>query len=202
DEVNFENIAQNFVIGSNHTIVDWLNLFRDVCLGHLLRNPILIGGPGHIVEIDECQLVRRKHNLGHIVRSCWILGGYDLETFECFFFKIENKREETLLPLILQHVREGSTIYTDCHLSYNNLQLYGYQHRTVNHSRNFVDPVSRACTNHIESMWQKLKGKSKERFGTHRSTLESHIYEFIWRKKFGKSFSKFIFDVKEEYDIN
>ncbi|KCZ75015.1 hypothetical protein H311_04013 [Anncaliia algerae PRA109] len=144
----------------------------------------------------------RKHNIGHIVRSCWVLGAYDVETYECFFFRIDDKREDTLLPLILQHVREGSTIYTDCHPSYNNLQLYGYQHCTVNHSRNFIDPISGACTNHIESIWQKLKGESKERYGTHRTTLDSHIYEFIWRKKYGRSFSKFISHVAEEYNLN
>ncbi|KCZ74252.1 hypothetical protein H311_04784 [Anncaliia algerae PRA109] len=164
-----------------------------------MRYPILIGGPGHIVEIDECQLVCRKHNLGHIVRSCWILGGYDISTFECFFVRIEDKREDTLLPIIRQHVREGSIIYTDCLRSYNNLNLYGYLHNTFNHSRNFIDPGTGACTNHIESMWQKLKAKSKERFGTHRSTLDSHIFEFIWRKKFSRRFSVYVSHIIEEY---
>ena len=33
--------------------VDWYNFCRDVCEEHFLANPILIGGPGTIVEIDE-----------------------------------------------------------------------------------------------------------------------------------------------------
>ena len=27
-----------------------------------LLNPVVIGGPGHTVDIDECLLVRKKHN--------------------------------------------------------------------------------------------------------------------------------------------
>ncbi|KCZ80721.1 hypothetical protein H312_01884, partial [Anncaliia algerae PRA339] len=75
DEVRFINLSHNLLIGSNHTIVDWLNLFREICLGHFLRHPILIGGPGHVIEIDECQLMRRRHNIGHIVvvAGSWVL---------------------------------------------------------------------------------------------------------------------------------
>ncbi|KCZ81106.1 hypothetical protein H312_01472, partial [Anncaliia algerae PRA339] len=91
----------------------------------------------------------------------WILGGYDISTFECFFVRIEDKREVTCLPIIRQHVREGSIIYTDCYCSYNNLNLYGYLHSTVNHSKNFIDPGTLACTKHIESMRQKYKAKIK-----------------------------------------
>ncbi|KCZ76920.1 hypothetical protein H311_02076, partial [Anncaliia algerae PRA109] len=105
----------------------------EICEEHFLLNPIIIGGPGHIVEIDECQLVRRKHNIGHVVRSCWILGGYDTTTGECFFVQIENKTEELLVSLIQNFVRSGTLIVTDCHASYRNLNIYGYEHLTVNH---------------------------------------------------------------------
>ena len=33
--------------------IDWYNFCRDICKEHFLANPITIGGPGKIVEIDE-----------------------------------------------------------------------------------------------------------------------------------------------------
>ena len=40
-----------------------------------MRHPVLIGGPGHTVEIDESLLVRRKYNVGHQVGEQWVFGG-------------------------------------------------------------------------------------------------------------------------------
>ena len=44
-------------------------------LEYFLRNPVVIGGPSHTVEIDECLLVRRKYNVGHQVGEQWVFGG-------------------------------------------------------------------------------------------------------------------------------
>eukprot|EP00731_Ephydatia_muelleri_P005632 Em0002g1808a len=60
DELQF----QLGIVGE-HTIVDWKNFCRDICLEYFIRNPVVIGGPGQTVEIDECLLVRRKYNVGH-----------------------------------------------------------------------------------------------------------------------------------------
>ena len=35
------------------TIVDWFNFHRDVCAQYFIDNPVMLGGPGKIVEIDE-----------------------------------------------------------------------------------------------------------------------------------------------------
>ncbi|KAI1700716.1 hypothetical protein DdX_16525 [Ditylenchus destructor] len=61
----------------------------------------------------------------------------------------------------------------------------GYQHYTVNHSENFVDPESGKHTQRIESEWQKFKMRHKKEYGTHRSVLLSYISDYVWRKKFG-----------------
>nr|CAI5833064.1 unnamed protein product [Callosobruchus analis] len=45
----------------------------------------------------------------------------------------------------------------DCWSGYTGLSALGYVHRTVNHSNNFVDPLSGVCTNQVEGHWSRLK---------------------------------------------
>lgn len=53
----------------------------------------------------------------------------------------KNKRDEQILiTFIKKHVAPGSEIHTDIWKGYCNLKNYGYIHKTVNHSENFVDP--------------------------------------------------------------
>ena len=40
-------------IGSKHSIFDWNQYCRDIAVSHFINNPVQIGGPGHIVQIDE-----------------------------------------------------------------------------------------------------------------------------------------------------
>ena len=43
----------------SRTAVDIYQWFREVCTGHLLPQPILLGGPGKVVQINE-SLFRHK----------------------------------------------------------------------------------------------------------------------------------------------
>ena len=69
---------------------------------------------------------------------------------------IQNISEKILMPIITKKVLKETTIYTDCMLTYNSLKKYGYNHKNVNHSLWFVDPVT---NNHIHSL-QKLLEQS------------------------------------------
>ncbi|KCZ78813.1 hypothetical protein H311_00148 [Anncaliia algerae PRA109] len=57
------------------------------------------------------------------------------------------------------------------------ISIFMGEHLTVNHSQ-FFDRIRGATTNHIESMWQKLKQISKAHYSTARTTLDSHILKF------------------------
>jgi len=48
---------------SSKTLVDYLQFFRDICSWKLIETPELtqIGGPGHIVQVDESVITKRKN---------------------------------------------------------------------------------------------------------------------------------------------
>ena len=45
--------VEHLKLGEN-TLIDNFNLIRDVCSWKLLQDPIILGGPDIIVQIDEC----------------------------------------------------------------------------------------------------------------------------------------------------
>uniref|UniRef100_A0A914PPR3 Uncharacterized protein n=1 Tax=Panagrolaimus davidi TaxID=227884 RepID=A0A914PPR3_9BILA len=51
----------------------------------------------------------------------------------------------------------------------------GYQHFTVNHSENFVGPLTNANTQKAESKWQKFKHRHKSEYGTARTLLAEYV---------------------------
>ena len=124
---------------SKTTVSDWFSFCREVCMISMC-NKITnskIGGPGHIVEIDECKIGRRKYNRGRLVEGNWILGMIDRNTREVRMAVCPGNRRDatTLYDLVSQHVEPTSTIYTDCWKGYNGLLAGGFsEHLTVNHS--------------------------------------------------------------------
>ena len=76
---------------------------------------------------------------------------------------------------------------SDCWSSYQCLKDHpNYRHMDVNHSKNFVDPVTGAHTQSVESMWRDAKMQNKKMCGTHRSLIDSYLCEFLWRKRHQK----------------
>jgi transposase-like protein len=72
-------------------------------------------------------------------------------------FTVENRSKETLIDLIRNNVESDTIIYTDCWKGYNGLSEHFIEHQTVNHSVNFVDPITLVHTNTIEGSWNGVK---------------------------------------------
>lgn len=184
---------------SRVTTVKWSSRIRDAIAKELNRRPIQkIGGHGHIVEVDETLFSKRKNNAGRLLPVQWIVGGICRETKKCFLRIVQDRSADTLLGVIKDNIADGSTIFSDCWKGYrtSDLESSNFQHFTVNHRYNFIDPTTKVHTQTIERMWGSMKWRNKRQRGTARAHLESYLIEFIWRQEVTPPLS--VFQIKEK----
>lgn len=94
---------------------------------------------------------------------------------------VEKRDEATLLPIIQKWIEPGTIIVSDCWKAYCNLEKHGYIHRTVNHSKEFLNKDGENTNlNKIEGHWRQAKCKPPK-FGVRKHLFSSYLAEFIWR---------------------
>ena len=98
---------------------------------------------------------------------------------------------------VWQH--DVSHIHSDEWAAYRRLSDLGYNHSTVNHQLNFVDPESGAHTQSIERSWldAKILILRRQR-GVSRHLFQSHLDYYcwrVWRKNEQCLFTAFLTDV-------
>ena len=171
---------------SDRTITDWKNFIRDVCMEMVaVRDPCVIGGVGHKVEIDKSLLFQQKYHIGRMFPQIWIFGGIDTTTKEVFVVPVLSRQANLLIPVLQRHVLPGTTIISDLWSAHHRISDFGYIHQTVKHSRNFVDPVTGANINTIQSLWSKVKNRNRMKCGTSHKLLVTYLSEYRWRRKYG-----------------
>ena len=104
---------------------------------------------------------------------------------------VPNRTAATLLPILQQHLRSGTTVHSDQWAAYNRVQQLPSvaTPNTVNHSLHFVDPATGVHTQNVESYWNRVKGKFKRMKGVHEDMLSSYLDEFMWRERHGRTAS-------------
>ena len=116
-----------------------------------------------------------------------------------------------LYPLIIKFINPGTEINSDCFKSYEKINQIGledecslYTHFSVNHSINFVDPITQTHTNNIEGFFSKFR-KFFRKSSRKRNYLSSYIDEFLFRWNYLKNENEkfefflkilFLFDLK------
>ena len=159
---------------------------RSIISLHLSNDPIRLGGPGTICQIDESLFShKQKYHRGRIARDpIWVFGIVDtsFKPARGFMEVVANRSADVLLPIISRVCRPETVIHSDQWAAYRQIQdRCGLSHRTVNHSVHFVDPSSGVHTQHIESYWARMKQKIKAMKGASRSQLQSLLDEFMWK---------------------
>ena len=108
------------------------------------KREMLLGGDGETVQIDESCVFSRKYGVGGVLetsRHGWVFGIIEDKPDGLLFIQmVRTKDAATLKQIIKDHVREKTTIFTDCWPSYNGLEKEkGFKHYSVNHSEHFVE---------------------------------------------------------------
>ncbi len=110
-------------------------------------------------------------------------------------FHIEKRDKKTLLPIILENIKKGSTIYTDQYAAYQPLTGLGFIHDTVNHKKRewARGPVT---TQRIEGIWNQI---DKAYRGTYvwlsKKNAEGYFREFEFRHTTRKMTKREKFDL-------
>jgi transposase-like protein len=139
------------------------------------------GDMGPIVEIDETfiggkEKNKHSHKKLHAGRGATgktpVMGIIERNGI-VRAFPIKGTESAELQGAIIENVKTGSTVYTDCHRSY--VGMTGYKHEAVKHS---VGEYVRgqAHTNGIESFWALLK---RGYYGIYHHMSEKHLHRYV-----------------------
>lgn len=166
---------------ADSTIAYWFDLLRDILVDTLgeHQNTAKIGGPGKIVQVDEALIGRRKYNRGRLVPGTWVVGLIDKDG--AIRLEVAPRRDAgTLQDIIERHAEPGSIIHTDGWKGYIGTTDKGFQHRTVNHSEEFVAEDG-THTQRIESQWRALR-RYFHQGGKRHDSIPTVLAEYTWRR--------------------
>ena len=178
DILKYVNLMAKVIYKLRQNLIQKVQLYFD-------ENPIILGGPGVLVQIDETMLNHKvKAHRGRSPKEqTWALGMVDCiyKPAKNIMMLIHNKSGETILPLIKKHIRKGSLIHTDEAKVYAKLgKDPEYIHKSIIHKYKFVDYIDEVHTQNIESYNNKIKPRIKEMKGIIGESRERILAEFLW----------------------
>ena len=149
------------------------------------------------VEVDETFVGGSKKNM-HYERKQKLppgpKGGKEIvfglrerESGQVIAHPIPDTTARTLQMEVWRNVERGSTVYSDEHIGYKNLDRH-FDHSSVNHSNwQFTD--GNVTTNGIESVWSVLKRGYKGVYHHwSRKNMRRYVNEFVFRLNCSKKF--------------
>ena len=96
---------------------------------------------------------------------------------------VPNTQTATLLPIIREQVTPDSIVYTDCYKGYDVLDVSGFIHHRINHSKEFADRQNHI--NGIGNFWNQVKRVLRKYNGIDRKSFPLFLKECEFRFNFG-----------------
>eukprot|EP01084_Bolivina_argentea_P002363 4354_1 len=177
---------------SRVTIIKYYQIYRK-CLGSAVTAYYADAGNKlgreMVIEIDESKFNKKRKNYrgNDTGPDMWVFGLVERNSGRCYLITVPDRSAETLIPIIRRIAGDASTVISDQWRAYLSLGDEGYVHVTVNHSVQFVDPLTGEHTNTIEGLWSNAKDKFKAMHGSLREYAQSYLDEFMFRRLFSRS---------------
>ena len=92
---------------------------------------------------------------------------------------IPDAKQDTLVPIIQKKVKLDSVVYSDYWSAYNKLDISGFRHFTINHSKLFAK--SKNHINGIENFWNQAKRHLRKFNGIPKENFPLFLKECEWR---------------------
>lgn len=187
-----QNLQQNEILKLTNVSRSLVYKFESFVYKQLAKyfeiNPIMLGGPNRICQIDETMLnFKVKSHVGRGPRDkIWCFGIVDTTFVPALGYVcvVPNRTANTLLPIITRVVRPGTIIVSDEWPGYNKIEIItGLDHFRVCHKENFVCTETGMHTQNIESYWNKIKIIIKKMKGVLPCKHNDLLNAFMWKER-------------------
>ena len=136
------------------------------------------------VELDESYFGgRRKGRRGRGAAGKVVAFGILKRNGQVYTVVVDNAKSNTLMTVIKQKIMPDSIVYTDSLSSYDKLDVSGFIHHRINHSKEFADRQNHI--NGIENFWNQAKRVLRKYNGIDRKSFPLFLKECEFRFNFG-----------------
>ena len=105
-------------------------------------------------------VAKRKYNRRRMIKEKWIFSGYGPEKKLGFLEFVEDRGAETLLEVIYRRILPGTKIWSDgwsFDITLCRPRPVDFLHESVDHRKNFKDPITGVHTNKVGTGQEKLE---------------------------------------------
>ena len=113
-----------------------------------------------------------------------MFGEIERGTNKAFMVEVAERSAATLLPIIRQHIKPGTTVISDEWRVYSRINAIGMTYVAVNYSINVVHQVSGAHTKYRVHMVKCETYGETRMHNVHKRGTIPQLQENIWRTKF------------------
>ena len=166
------------ILGLNrNTAINFFKRIRTAIAAHQERQWPFDGE----VEVDESYFGgRRKGKRGRGAAGKIPVFGILKRGGKVYAQVIANAQAKTLMPIIKERILPDSIVYSDTFRSYNSLNVEGYHHVRINHSKAFATSKHNHI-NGIENFWNQAKRHLRKFNGIPKNSFNLYLKECEWR---------------------